>query len=116
MVLRRWFDQAAQRTASNRKGAIAGAPNAWGLTVARDEWRQAAEDMAAHGGRLLSLWASRDGAGDREQQIHVDVFRGLSHRSGVRYRRRATLGGVPSAMCGESSSQPSQPSSVRADA
>jgi Ni,Fe-hydrogenase III large subunit len=32
--------------------------------VARDEWRQAAEDMATHGGRLLSLWASRDGTGD----------------------------------------------------
>jgi Ni,Fe-hydrogenase III large subunit len=64
VVLRRWFDQAAQRAASNGEGAIAGAPNTWGLTVARDEWRQAAEDMAAHGGRLLSLWASRDGAGD----------------------------------------------------
>ena len=63
MVLRRWFDQ-AQRAASNGEGAIVGAPNTWGLTVARDEWRQAAEDMATHGGRLLSLWASRDGAGD----------------------------------------------------
>ena len=55
MVLRRWFDQA---------GAIAGAPKTWGLTVTRGEWRQAAEDMVANGGRLLSLWASRDGAGD----------------------------------------------------
>src|SRR5580704_15605753 len=55
MVLRRWFDQA---------GAIAGAPETWGVTVTRGEWRQAAEDMAANGGRLLSLWASRDGAGD----------------------------------------------------
>ena len=64
MVLQRWFDQAAQRTESNGGGAVAGAPHAWGLTVARDEWRQAAEDMAAHGGRLLSLWASRDGNGD----------------------------------------------------
>ena len=39
---------------------IAGAPKALGLTVTRDEWRQAAEDMATDGGRLLSLWASRD--------------------------------------------------------
>jgi Ni,Fe-hydrogenase III large subunit/Ni,Fe-hydrogenase III component G len=64
MVLRRWFDQAAQRTESNGGGAIAGAPKTWGLTVARDEWHQAAEDMATHGGRLLSLWASRDATGD----------------------------------------------------
>jgi len=64
MVLQRWFDQAAQSTESNGEGAVAGAPNAWGLTVARDEWSQAAEDMATHGGRLLSLWASRDGNGD----------------------------------------------------
>ena len=64
MVLQRWFAQAAVQPESNGGGAIAGAPKAWGLTVARDEWRQAAEDMAAHGGRLLSLWASRDGAGD----------------------------------------------------
>src|ERR1700688_2074799 len=64
MGLQRWFDQAAVQPESYGGGAIAGAPKAWGLTVARDEWRQAAEDMAAHGGRLLSLWASRDGAGD----------------------------------------------------
>ena len=64
MVLRRWFDQAAQGTEPNAGGAIAGAPKSWSLTVTRDEWRRAAEDVAAHGGRLLSLWASRDGAGD----------------------------------------------------
>jgi len=45
-------------------GAIAGAPKTCGLTVVRDEWRQAAEHMAVHGGRLLSLWASRDDNGD----------------------------------------------------
>jgi Ni,Fe-hydrogenase III large subunit/Ni,Fe-hydrogenase III component G len=33
------------------------------LTVARDDWRKAAEDIAAGGGRLLALWASRDGHG-----------------------------------------------------
>ena len=64
MVLRRWFDQAAQKTELNAEGAIAGAPNTWGLTVARDEWRQAAEDLATHEGRLLTLWASRDDAGE----------------------------------------------------
>jgi Ni,Fe-hydrogenase III large subunit len=64
MALQRWFDQAAVQPESYGGGAIAGAPKAWGLTVARGEWSQAAEDMAAHGGRLLSLWASRDGAGD----------------------------------------------------
>ena len=32
--------------------------------MARDEWRQAAEDLAADSGRLLALWASRDGNGD----------------------------------------------------
>ena len=57
MVLHRWFGDAGRPAVS---GVIAGAPNVWGLTVARDDWRQAAEDMAVHGGRLLSLWASRD--------------------------------------------------------
>jgi Ni,Fe-hydrogenase III large subunit len=64
MVLQRWFDQAAQQSVSNGGGAIAGAPQALGLTVARDDWRQAAADMEVHGGRLLSLWASRDGSGE----------------------------------------------------
>jgi Ni,Fe-hydrogenase III large subunit/Ni,Fe-hydrogenase III component G len=56
-----WFDQAVRQSAGE---AIAGAPKALGLTVARDEWRRAAEDIAAGGGRLLALWASRDGNGD----------------------------------------------------
>jgi Ni,Fe-hydrogenase III large subunit/Ni,Fe-hydrogenase III component G len=64
VVLRRWFDQAAQKGELHGEGAIAGARNTWGLTVARDEWRQAAEDLATHEGRLLTLWASRDGVGD----------------------------------------------------
>jgi Ni,Fe-hydrogenase III large subunit/Ni,Fe-hydrogenase III component G len=62
--LQRWLDRAAQQSKSNGGGVIAGAPKALGLTVANDEWRQAAEDIAAHGGRLLSLWASRDGNGN----------------------------------------------------
>ena len=64
MILQRWYDQAALRSASNGRGVIVGAPKLLGLTVSRDEWRQAAENMAAHGGRLLSLWASLDGIGD----------------------------------------------------
>ncbi len=61
MALQRWFDRAVRQSGG---GAIAGAPKTWGLTVVRDEWRQAAEHMAVHGGRLLSLWASRDDNGD----------------------------------------------------
>ncbi len=64
MTLQRWFDQAARQSESNGGGMIVGAPKALGLTVSRDEWRQAAEDMATHGGRLLSLWASRNGIED----------------------------------------------------
>jgi Ni,Fe-hydrogenase III large subunit/Ni,Fe-hydrogenase III component G len=64
MALQGWFDRAAQQSESNVGGAIRGMPKARGLTVARDEWRQAAEDMAAGGGRLLAHWASRDASGD----------------------------------------------------
>jgi len=64
MALQRWFERAARQSASNGGGVIAGAPKAWSLTVLRDEWRQAAEHMAAHGGRLVSLWATRDDKGD----------------------------------------------------
>lgn len=64
MVLQWWFDQAAWRSDTKGAGAIPGAPNLWGLIVSREEWRQAAENMAAGGGRLLSLWASRDTAGE----------------------------------------------------
>lgn len=64
MVMRRWFDQADGASGGNGVGAIAGAPNTWGLSVTREEWCQAAEHMAAHGGRLLSLWASRTAAGE----------------------------------------------------
>src|SRR5882724_5671788 len=64
MALQGWFDRAAQQSESNVGAAIRGVPEARGLTVARDEWRQAAEDMAAGGGRLLAHWASRDANGD----------------------------------------------------
>jgi Ni,Fe-hydrogenase III large subunit/Ni,Fe-hydrogenase III component G len=64
MILQRWFDQAALQSELNGGGAIVGAQKVLGLTVSRDEWRQAAEDMASHGGRLMSLWASLDGSDD----------------------------------------------------
>jgi Ni,Fe-hydrogenase III large subunit/Ni,Fe-hydrogenase III component G len=60
MEVQGWFDRAAQQPKSKGGGLIAGAPGVFGLTVAHDEWRRAAEDLASHGGRLLSLWASRD--------------------------------------------------------
>lgn len=64
MSLQRWFDQAVHQPEPNGGGSIAGAPKALGLTVAHEQWRQAAEDIAAQGGRLLSLWASRGGGGE----------------------------------------------------
>jgi Ni,Fe-hydrogenase III large subunit len=63
-VLQRWFNLAVERSQLNAGAAIVGAPNTFGLAVARDEWRQAAADMAAGGGRLLALWASHAGAGE----------------------------------------------------
>jgi Ni,Fe-hydrogenase III large subunit len=64
MALQGWFDRAQRHSESNVGAAIRGVAEARGLTVARDEWRQAAEDMAAGGGRLLAHWASRDASGD----------------------------------------------------
>ncbi len=63
-MLQRWFNLAVERSQLNAGAAIVGAPNTFGLAVARDEWRQAAADMAAGGGRLLALWASHAGAGE----------------------------------------------------
>lgn len=54
MVLRWWFERGTR---------LAGTPRAAQLRVDRDEWRQAAENIAAGGGRLLSLWASREASG-----------------------------------------------------
>jgi len=62
MVMRRWFDRAA--ASSDGDGAIGGAPRTWGLTVTREEWREAAENVAAGGGRLLAMWASRTAAAE----------------------------------------------------
>jgi Ni,Fe-hydrogenase III large subunit len=64
MDLQGWFDQAINRSDPNTDAAIAGAPKTLGVTVCRDEWCRVAADMAAGGGRLLALWASRDGMSD----------------------------------------------------
>ncbi len=51
MPLRSWFARGARQP---------GAPGFWSLTVSREQWRRVAQDFAAAGGRLLSLWASGD--------------------------------------------------------
>src|ERR1700730_6720500 len=61
MALQQWFDRAAQQSESNGGNVIVGAPKVLGLLVTRQEWRQSVEDVAAGNGRLLALWASRDG-------------------------------------------------------
>jgi Ni,Fe-hydrogenase III large subunit len=58
-----WFEQALQPADANGAAPIAGAPDAWELAVTSAQWRQAAQNIAAGGGRLISLWASR-GTGD----------------------------------------------------
>ncbi len=65
MELRSWFDQAGGQSEANGTGVIAGAPKIFGLAVTRDAWRQAAESMAANGGRLLAQWASEDESGEK---------------------------------------------------
>ncbi|HJS92213.1 MAG TPA: NADH-quinone oxidoreductase subunit C [Steroidobacteraceae bacterium] len=42
-----------------RAREVPGAPKARGLAVSREEWTQVAEDLAAAGARLVSLWAAR---------------------------------------------------------
>src|SRR4030095_2906999 len=60
MVAQDWFDDGVRHSVARGTGAIAGARSAWELHVAREEWRQAIESIAAGGGRLISLWASRN--------------------------------------------------------
>jgi Ni,Fe-hydrogenase III large subunit len=60
MVAQEWFGDAVRHSVARGSGAVAGAPNAWELPVVREEWRQAIESIAAGGGRLISLWASRN--------------------------------------------------------
>ena len=57
MTLRAWLA---------RSEAQPGAPGLRALTVSREQWREAAQDLAAAGGSLLTLWASRgEGAATR---------------------------------------------------
>ncbi len=51
MPIAKWWQRAHE---------VPGAPCARGLAVTTDEWKQAALDVAASGGRLLTLWASPD--------------------------------------------------------
>jgi Ni,Fe-hydrogenase III large subunit/Ni,Fe-hydrogenase III component G len=41
-----------------------GAPGLTSLTATRDEWRSVMEDLRTAGGRLVALWASREGSVD----------------------------------------------------
>ena len=59
-----WFEQAVRTSDAKGAAPIAGAPNAWDLTVTSEQWRQAAQNIAAGGGRLISVWASRDTGGE----------------------------------------------------
>ena len=51
-----------------RARGVPGAPGARGLAVTREEWTRTAEDVAAAGGRLVSLWAAR---GEDEQSSAI---------------------------------------------
>src|SRR5678815_3682763 len=55
-----WFDQAVQPPGTSGAVPIAGTPNSWDLAVTGEQWSEATESIAAGGGRLISLWASRD--------------------------------------------------------
>ena len=51
MALQDWFA---------RSEALRGAPWLRALTVTQDQWQRVAQDLATAGGRLVTLWASRD--------------------------------------------------------
>ncbi|HEV8332772.1 MAG TPA: hypothetical protein VGQ22_15210 [Steroidobacteraceae bacterium] len=59
-----WFEQAVRPSDAKGAAPIAGPPNAWELAVTSEQWRQATENIAAGGGRLIALWAGRDTAGE----------------------------------------------------
>src|SRR6185437_15315043 len=68
MPMRRWW---------NRAQALAGAPSLRGLGVSAEDWLQAARDVAAAGGRLLSLWGSgesRDADSATVYAAHLSDF------------------------------------------
>ena len=51
MPLRTWFARSA---------VLPGAPGFATLTLSLEQWRSVLQDLAAAGGRLVSLWASHD--------------------------------------------------------
>jgi Ni,Fe-hydrogenase III large subunit/Ni,Fe-hydrogenase III component G len=77
MALQRWFQHAAQTSESNGGMMIAGAPKVLGLTVSSDEWQLAAEHVATGGGRLQSLWASRDRDGQTQVRVAYTADQGV---------------------------------------
>src|SRR5450432_1054435 len=77
MALQLWFQQAAQNSESNGGAVIAGAPKVLGLVVSRDDWQQAAEHVATGGGRLQSLWASRDRDGRDRVRVAYAADQGV---------------------------------------
>jgi Ni,Fe-hydrogenase III large subunit/Ni,Fe-hydrogenase III component G len=77
MALQRWFQQAAQDSESNGGAVVAGAPQVLGLTVSLDDWQQAAEHVATGGGRLQSLWATRDRDGRDRVRVAYTADQGV---------------------------------------
>src|SRR5260370_21456020 len=69
MPLQRWYA---------RSEAHPGAPGLRALTVSHDEWRQVAQDVAAAGGRLVTLWAS---GGERTDPMIHAAF--VTERAGL---------------------------------
>ena len=59
-----WFEQAVRHSDAQGAVPIAGAHNAWELSVTGEQWRQATQNIGSGGGRLISLWASRDTGGE----------------------------------------------------
>ena len=59
-----WFEQAVRPSDAQGAAPIAGAPKVWDLSVTSEQWRQATQNIAAGGGRLISVWASRDTRGE----------------------------------------------------
>lgn len=59
-----WFEQAVRPSDAQGAVPLAGAPKAWDLSVTSEQWRQATQNIAAGGGRLISVWASRDTGGE----------------------------------------------------
>ncbi len=54
-----------------RAHEVPGAPKARRLAVTQEEWTQAAQDVAAAGGRLVSLWAARGEDTQSSAAIHA---------------------------------------------